>query len=189
MGQKLNFKTTPISGLYIVSPNIIEDERGIFYRTFCADEFKEIDFDGKFVQMNHSINFKKGTLRGMHFQKPGASEEKLIRCTRGEIFDVVVDIRSNSPTFLKYFAVELNENNKLMLLLPKGCAHGFVTLKDNSEVQYCHTQFYNQSEESGLRYDDPLINISWPCKIINISNRDLSHKYLSSSFSGYNYEM
>lgn len=189
MVRKLKFNKTPLSGLYVVSPTLLEDDRGVFFRTYCQSEFSEIGFSKNFVQMNHSINYHKGTLRGLHFQSPQASEDKLIRCVKGSVFDVIVDLRQNSRSFLQHFALELSEKNKTMLLVPNGCAHGFLTLEDDSDMIYCHTGFYDSAEERGVKYDDPRLDISWPDEVKHISKRDASHPYLGQEFLGYNYEM
>jgi len=189
MGEKLKFSPTPLQGAYIVTPNLLKDNRGEFFRTYCKTEFTEIKFDKEFVQMNHSINYRRGTMRGLHFQSPRAPEEKLIQCIRGSVYDVIVDIRKKSPTFMKYYAINLNPIDKQMIFVPAGCAHGFLTLEDNSELTYSHSQTYNPSEEKGLRFDDPMINIDWPNAIEHISERDSSHPHVGESFKGYDYEM
>lgn len=189
MAKKLIFETTAINGVFFVTPQLVQDNRGIFFRTFCRSEFSEIGFKKHFVQMNQSINHKKGTLRGLHFQSPAAPEEKLIRCSRGSIFDVILDLRKESPTFLKYVSATLSEDNKQMILVPAGCAHGFLTLENDCDLIYCHTHEYTPSEEMGVRYDDPRFSIDWPDAVYEISERDASHKYVSSNFLGYEYEM
>jgi dTDP-4-dehydrorhamnose 3,5-epimerase len=173
-----------LEGAYLIKPNPIIDERGWFCRTYCEDNFREYGLDSKWVQMNHSYNKKKGTLRGMHFQLNQFAEVKLVRCIRGSIYDVIIDLRENSPTLLKWFGYELSSENKTMLYIPKGFAHGFQTLEDDSEVLYCHSEFYKPGSESGLRYDDPSLNIDWPLTVDFISERDTKHKFIDSEFRG-----
>jgi dTDP-4-dehydrorhamnose 3,5-epimerase len=189
MGKRLNFSPTPLLGAYLITPNVISDDRGEFFRTFCTTEFEEAGINFSIKQMNHSINAKRGTLRGMHFQMPKSPESKIVRCTNGSVFDVIIDIRSNSDTFKKYYSVELNAVDKNMLYIPAGCAHGFITLENNSEILYCHSSIYSPEHESGLRYDDPLFNINWPIDVSEISERDSTHPYLDSNFKGFKYEL
>ena len=172
-----------INGVHKITPVVHSDERGEFYRYYCSKEFKKFT-DVDFVQMNHSINHKKGTLRGMHYQLPPKGEEKLIRCVKGKIFDVFVDLRANSPTFLQWDSVILSEENKEMLFLPKGIAHGFITLEDETHILYQHSEYYSPEHERGFRYDDKLINIDWPIKIETISARDEEHPFLDAEYNG-----
>jgi dTDP-4-dehydrorhamnose 3,5-epimerase len=180
----MNFIPTSLSGAYIIEPEVRTDNRGTFFRTFCKKEFAKIDHTKEWVQMNHSINLNKGTVRGMHFQIPPFSEIKLIRCVKGKIWDVIVDIRKSSPTFLKHFSIELSAENKKMIYIPEGFAHGFQTLDDNCEVIYFHSSFYNVDAESGLRYDDPGLNIKWPMNISELSEKDKNHKLINNNFTG-----
>lgn len=178
------FEQTPFDGLWLVNPKPFRDDRGEFFRFFCKKEFQTIGFDKEFVQFNHSINLHKGTLRGMHYQEPPFAETKLVRCIKGRILDIVVDIRQNSPTFLQHYAIELSAENKKMLLIPEGFAHGFQTLEDNVEVLYHHTQFYYPQAERGLRYDDPLLSLPWQTAATYISERDRNFKMIDSTFKG-----
>jgi len=180
----MNFMETKLEGLFTVDLNFHNDERGWFGRTFCEKEFNSIGFSQKFVQLNHSYNAKKGTLRGMHFQNPPFGETKLIRCIKGKVFDVAVDLRINSPSFLNWYGIELSSKNKKMILIPSGFAHGFITLEDHSELLYHHTEFYNQSADNGFIYDDQLININWPEAIRIISPKDKKLPTIKSSFQG-----
>ena len=141
----MNFKKTSFEGLWVVDTKKVNDKRGIFYRTFCQNHFSEINWVGKVVQQNISINYKKGTFRGLHFQKFPFEEEKLVRCIVGSVLDIVVDLRKNSSTYLKHFEIELTSENCLALFIPKGFAHGFLTLEDNSIMLYNHSQFYNST--------------------------------------------
>jgi dTDP-4-dehydrorhamnose 3,5-epimerase len=172
------FQKTPLAGLYLLEPRIIRDERGLFARTFCKKEFAEIGFDKDFVQFNHSFNSKKGTLRGMHFQLAPFAETKLIRCVEGRVFDVAVDLRKDSKTYLQYFGVELSKENMLSILIPEGFAHGFQTLEDNSALIYHHTEYYTPNVDSGILYNDPALAINWPLEISIISQKDTSYSLL-----------
>lgn len=153
-------------------------------RTYCKKEFVQIGFYGEWVQMNHSVSHKKGTLRGMHFQTPPFSEVKMVRCIHGAVFDVIVDVRKGSPTFLEWFGIELSAANRHMLYIPGGFAHGFQTLEDDTELIYLHSEYYVPQAENGLRYDDPALQISWPLEVTAISTRDLSHPALTNEFKG-----
>jgi dTDP-4-dehydrorhamnose 3,5-epimerase len=166
------FKKTKIKGLYIIEPEFKIDERGYFARIFCKKEFKKNGFDFEIVQTNRSLTKKKGTIRGMHFQKKPKSEDKIICCLKGKIFDVAIDLRKNSPTFGKWVGVELSEENKKMFLIPKGFAHGFQTLTDNCEILYFMSEFYSPKYESGVRWNDPFFNIKWPIKNPILSEKD-----------------
>ena len=179
----MKFIPTILNGSFTIQLDPINDERGWFARYFCKKEFSTIGHEKEWVQMNHSFSLKKGTLRGMHFQKPPHSEVKLVRCIQGSVFDVIIDLRKDSPTFLKWFGAELSAENKLMMYMPEGFAHGFQTLEDNSGLLYMHTAYYSPEAESGLRYNDPLVNISWPLEISEISMRDTNHDLLEK-FNG-----
>ncbi len=170
------FKETELPGVYIIELVPVEDERGFFGRTGCQREFEARGLNWNFVQCNISFNKKKGTLRGMHFQKAPYEEEKLIRCTKGSIYDVVVDMRQHSPTYNKWEAIELNDENRNMLYVPAGFAHGFQTLEDNTEVFYQMSEFYYPEYAAGLRWDDPSFGIKWPIEQLIISPKDNSWK-------------
>lgn len=150
------------------------DSRGFFARTMCRDEFAKQGMDTDYVQQNMSASVHKGTLRGMHYQRAPHAEAKLIRCVRGAIIDIIVDLRPNSPSFLKHEAFELTEENRRQLYVPRGFAHGFQTLTDNVEVTYLVSAFYTPSAERGLRYDDPQLGIRWPAEVTTISEKDAS---------------
>ena len=179
----MKFIPTILNGSFTIQLDPINDERGWFARYFCKKEFSTIGHEKEWVQMNHSFSLKKGTLRGMHFQKPPHSEVKLVRCIQGSVFDVIIDLRKDSPTFLKWFGTELSAENKLMMYIPEGFAHGFQTLEDNSGLLYMHTAYYSPEAEDGLRYNDPQVNISWPIEISEISMRDTNHDILEK-FNG-----
>jgi dTDP-4-dehydrorhamnose 3,5-epimerase len=180
----MTFKKTQIAGAFIVDTEPKSDHRGKLARTYCKAEFATIGFQSEFVQMNHTVTYAAGTIRGMHFQTSPHTEQKLIRCIRGKVFDVAVDLRKNSKTFLEWISVELSDTNGVMLLIPEGCAHGFQALEDNSELLYCHTGYYTPEVEGGLRADDPKIAIHWPLPIIDRSDRDKSFPLLEADFKG-----
>ncbi|SDE01031.1 dTDP-4-dehydrorhamnose 3,5-epimerase [Niabella drilacis] len=172
------FTPTPLSGSFLVTPRVLGDHRGWFMRTFCRNSFAEIGHHKEWVQMNHSYTALKGTLRGMHFQQPPYAEIKLVRCIAGAAFDVIVDLRENSATYLQWFGAEISASNKQMLYIPEGFAHGFQALTDDVELVYCHSEFYTPAAESGVRYNDPKLRIQWPLKAVEISERDLQHPLL-----------
>lgn len=178
------FTETPLKGSFIVSLNPIGDSRGWFARTYCKNEFAQIGHDKEWVQINHSFSSLKGTIRGLHFQHSPYGEIKLLRCISGAVYDVIVDLRKDSPTFLKWFGTEFSAENKNMLYIPKGFAHGFQSLADNTELIYHHSEFYNSEAESGLRFDDEILNIKWPLEVAEISDRDKKHQLLNSTFKG-----
>jgi dTDP-4-dehydrorhamnose 3,5-epimerase len=156
-------------------------------RTYCEELFKKNipNFDSKWVQMNHSFNAEKATWRGLHFQKPPFQETKLVRCIAGSIIDYVLDLRNDSPTFLKSYQIELSATNKKMLYIPKGFAHGFLTLENNTEILYLHDENYTPTHEDGIRHNDSFINLDFPIAILHISERDQNHRLLTKEFKGY----
>lgn len=166
------FNETSIQGVYIVDLELLKDDRGFFARAFCAQEFEERGLKAAIAQCNMSFNHKKGTLRGMHFQIPPATETKLIRCTQGAVYDVIVDLRKDSPTYLSHVGVELSADNRRALYVPEMFAHGYQTLTDNAEVIYQVTEFYTPGYERGLRHSDPKLAIDWPLPVTTISNKD-----------------
>jgi dTDP-4-dehydrorhamnose 3,5-epimerase len=168
------FTETPLQGAYVIELDKIEDERGFFARAFCRDEFAENDLSTSFVQVNNSLAVEKSTLRGMHYQLAPKAETKLVRCIRGALHDVIIDLRDGSETFGKYFSVELTAENRKMLYVPKGFAHGFITLCDNTEAFYFADEFYAPDNERGVRWDDPTFGISWPLEPAVLSEKDRS---------------
>jgi len=168
----MRFIETPLKGAYIVELDFIEDERGFFARCFCTDEFAEHGLDGMVAQCNVSINRKAGTLRGLHFQIEPHAEAKLVRCTLGAIYDVMVDLRLESTTRYRWFAMELSAQNHAMLFVPKGFAHGFQTLIDDSEVFYQMSDCYHPESARGVRWDDPKLGITWPIRNPILSDKD-----------------
>lgn len=180
----MNFEETTLKGAYVVSLQLLTDTRGGFARTFCKKEFQQINHHKEFVQLNHSYNTFKGTIRGMHYQLPPYQEIKLIRCVKGAVLDVIVDLRANSPTFLQHFSVELSAENKKMMYVPENFAHGFQTLQDNSELIYHHTQFYAPQADTGIRFNDPMLKINWPLEPIMVSEKDKNYKLIDHTFKG-----
>ena len=166
------FTETPLAGAYVIALEPREDERGFFARAFCKNELAEHGLPNEIVQANLSFNHKRGTLRGMHMQVPPHGEDKMVRCIAGAIWDAIVDLRPGSPTYLKWFGVELSAANRLMLYVPKGFAHGYQSLTDGSEVLYMVTQFYTPGAERGLRWNDPAFGIPWPVSDPILSPKD-----------------
>ena len=178
------FTPTKLPGSYVIDVKPFTDERGWFARFYCKNEFQEIGHTKEWVQLNHSVTNKKGSIRGMHFQKKPFGEIKMVKCIAGKIFDVIVDLRNDSSTFLQWAGIELSAENKKMLYIPEGFAHGFQCLEDNCELIYHHSEFYTPEAEAGIRYDDPKIKISWPLPMTMLSPRDENHPYLEENFKG-----
>jgi len=172
MDSKINFEKLPLPGAFTIHPDQFEDDRGAFSRLFCAVEFEATGLKKPIVQINHSATARKGTVRGLHYQVFPACESKIIRCIKGRIFDVMVDLRVDSPNFMHWHAFELSENNRQMVLIPEGVAHGFQSLTDDVELIYLHTQLYSPQHERGLKFDDPSLDIQWPLPLACISPRD-----------------
>jgi dTDP-4-dehydrorhamnose 3,5-epimerase len=169
------FKDTGIDGVLVIEPERHEDERGFFARTWDPDEFAERGLNPDLAQCSISFNRTRGTLRGLHYQAPPHEEAKLVRCTAGAIFDVAVDVRPGSSTFTDWFGVELSAENRLALYVPEGCAHGFLTLADDSEVHYQISQAYVPDAGRGVRWDDPAFRVRWPGEVVVINDRDASY--------------
>jgi len=170
--------------ILILDRPIYSDKRGSFSKFFSGKILLDSGIDFSVKQINHSVTLSSGTVRGMHFQKKPHHEKKLITCIKGKVLDIAIDLRKDSNTFLKHFSFELSEDNKKMILLPEGFAHGFQTLTDNCELLYAHTKEYVVDSEDGLNPLDPNLNIKWPLKISNISDRDQNHEYISNKFEG-----
>ena len=170
----MRFVETELPGAYLIEPELLGDERGFFARTFCAREFTEHGLKPAVAQANLSFNRRQGTLRGMHYQLPPAAEAKLVRCTRGAIYDVIADLRPGSPTYLSHVGVELSEDNRIALYVPELFAHGYQALTDDAEVVYQVSEFYAPGHERGLRYDDPALRIEWPLPVSVVSEKDRS---------------
>lgn len=168
----MTFTSASIEGSYIIDPELHGDERGFFARIFCAREFASRGLASDLVQTNMSYSAERGTMRGLHYQEAPHQEAKLIRCTRGAVFDVVVDVRPESTTFMEWMGVELTAKNRRMVYVPEGCAHGMLTLVADTEVFYPVSDFYSPDVEQGIRYDDPAFNIDWPIDVRVISSKD-----------------
>ncbi|MFI5323861.1 MAG: dTDP-4-dehydrorhamnose 3,5-epimerase [Thermodesulfobacteriota bacterium] len=171
----MKFTETRLKGAFIIQPEPMSDERGFFARSWCVREFESRGLETRLVQCNISYNLRKGTLRGIHYQVPPFEEDKLVRCTRGSIHDVIVDLRRNSETFGKHIGITLTAENRTMLHIPKGFAHGFLTLEDDTEVHYQMSEFYAPECARGFRWDDPFLGIEWPWEVRVISEKDRSY--------------
>ena len=169
------FKETPLAGAYVIDIERLEDERGFFARTWCQREFEEHGLDPRLVQCSISYNERQGTLRGMHYQLPPFAEAKVVRCTRGAIYDVIIDLRHESPTYKQHFGITLTPENRSMLYVPEGFAHGLLTLADETEVLYLISEFYVPESARGVRWNDPAFAIQWPAPVQVISERDVAH--------------
>lgn len=172
----MKWQETPLEGLYLLEVDLLTDDRGFFGRSFCVKEFAQKNIDFQVVQTNISFNHKKGTLRGMHYQMAPKAEKKLVRCTKGKIFDVAIDLRQDSPSYCQWYGVELTESNYKMLYIPEGFAHGFLSLEDNSEVLYFMGEFYDPQYATGVRWDDPAFAIVWASYPQVISPKDSQWK-------------
>ncbi len=181
----IEFKNLPLDELKVAHLTPFKDKRGAFYRLFCSEKFNNVLNGKNIVQINLSITKKNNTIRGMHFQHPPFSEIKIIKCLKGSVFDVLVDLRKDSETFLQWHGVELNAINDKMIVIPEGFAHGFQTLTDDVELLYLHTESYNSNAEDGIKHNDARINIKWPYPPINISERDENFKLLDENFKGF----
>jgi len=180
----MTFTPTSLAGSYTIdlAPHI--DDRGWFARFYSKDLFAQIGHQKEWVQLNHSYTREKGALRGMHFQLPPFGEIKMVRCIAGSVYDVIVDLRKGSHSFLHWFGVELSAENRKMLYIPEGFAHGFQVLQEDSELIYHHTEFYTPEAESGIRYNDPRVNIQWPLPVTTLSERDAAFDFLTDHFKG-----
>lgn len=166
------FSETQLKGAYLIALEKREDSRGFFARGWCQREFEDHQLTARIVQSNISLSWTKGTLRGMHYQVAPYAEAKVVRCTRGAIFDVIIDLRPESATYRRWLGVELTADNYRMLFVPEGFAHGFLTLEDHTEVTYHVSQFYTPEAERGVRWNDPAFNIRWPAPVVVISDKD-----------------
>jgi dTDP-4-dehydrorhamnose 3,5-epimerase len=171
----MKFAETKLKGAFIIDPERLEDDRGFFARSWCQREAKRYGLEPEWLQCNISFNKNRGTLRGMHYQVAPFEEAKLVRCTMGAIHDVIVDLRPDSPTFRLWTAVELTAENRCMLYIPEGFAHGFLTLKDDTEIFYQMSEFYDPESARGVRFNDPAFGIAWPMGISVISDQDRNY--------------
>jgi len=181
---RFDFIPTSLSKLILVQRKAIEDHRGFLSRFYCADEFRMAGITKPVAQINHTLTRKKGAVRGLHFQHPPHAETKLVSCLKGEIWDVAVDIRSGSPTFLQWHGEILSEANRKSMLIPEGYAHGFQALTEDCELIYLHTETYHPEAEGALNIADPRLSISWTLPIDDLSERDRSHSYISPEYQG-----
>jgi dTDP-4-dehydrorhamnose 3,5-epimerase len=182
----MKFNKTKIKGLYIAELVPFSDDRGFFARAYCNKELEKINIEKPIKQINHSSTPTVGAIRGMHYQNPPYAEIKMVRCIAGEVFDVVVDLRKDSDTFLQWHGEYLNSKNFKMMVIPEGFAHGFQVIKPNSELIYFHTESYTQKAESGLLFNDERIGIKWPLQVTDVSDRDLRHKLITKEFKVLN---
>jgi dTDP-4-dehydrorhamnose 3,5-epimerase len=180
----MNVKLTPLPGLCLVGRTQLVDERGYLSRLFCAAELASFGWTQPIAQINLTQTQLCGTVRGLHYQRPPHAEAKLVSCLRGEVWDLAVDLRPESPTFLKWHAQHLSPDNGLALLIPPGFAHGFQALTDNVELLYCHSAPYTQEAEAGLHPEDPSLLISWPLPVRGLSARDVAHTAIKANFEG-----
>lgn len=175
---------TPLEGLHEIRSTPVADARGRFSRLFCEQDFAVIRPALHFTQVNLSETKQRGTVRGMHYQNPPATEAKLIRCLRGRVFDVALDLRAGSPTFLHWHAVQLDADDDLAVFIPEGFAHGFQALTDDIELLYLHTAPWAPASEAGIRHDDPRVAIAWPLPVTLVSNKDRGYPLIDESFGG-----
>ena len=178
----MQFQETPLAGAYVIELEKRGDERGFFARTFCQREFAEFELPTEFVQVNNSLSADKGTLRGMHYQLAPYAETKLVRCIRGALWDCLLDLRPESETFGQWYGAELTAENRRMLLVPQGFAHGFITLADDTEAFYFVDAFYAPEHERGVRWNDPRFAIQWPLEPVVLSEKDAQHRDFDSQY-------
>lgn len=174
----------PIAGAAIAETKPLEDHRGLFGRFFCRDELGLVFGEREIVNVNSSRTSKAGSIRGLHFQHPPKAEMKLVRCLQGSVFDVILDLRAGSPTFLHWHGEILSAENLRMMILPEGVAHGFQTMENDTEMLYLHTEFFSPAHDSGVHYDDPRIGIDWPLPLADISDKDSNYPLITKDFKG-----
>lgn len=175
------FRETRLPGAYLIEPERITDHRGFFARIWCQDELRQRGLTSRLAQSNLGFSHRKGTLRGLHFQKPPNAEVKIVRCTKGSVFDVIIDLRPESPTYKHWLGAELSDENHVMLYVPEGCAQGYITLADNTEIYYHTSEFYHPESATGVRFDDPEFGIVWPIEVSVISQQDREWPEYSNS--------
>ena len=178
----MQFHETPLPGAYLIELEKRGDDRGFFARAFCQREFAEYDLPTEYVQVNNSLSAERGTLRGMHYQLAPDAETKLVRCVRGSLWDCLLDLRPDSPTFGQWYGAELSAENRNMMLVPKGFAHGFITLADDTEAFYFVDAYYAPEQERGVRWNDPKFAIQWPIEPVVLSDKDTSHRDFDPAF-------
>lgn len=184
MDEILKILSTPIPDLMVVKISPFTDKRGAFSRLYCESELAPLISGRSIMQINHSVTNAVGSVRGMHFQKPPHCEMKFVRCIKGKVCDVAIDLRAGSATFLHWHAVELSSSNMNMIVIPEGFAHGFQVLEPKSELLYLHTAQYNSDAESGINYGDPCLKINWPLPVTDLSLRDIKHAFIKQDFLG-----
>ena len=182
--MSLHIEPTPLEGLYIVNTEMFQDERGSFMRAFCSKDLSSILEEKTLSQINLSTTRHKGTVRGMHYQLPPYAETKIVRCVKGSIFDVAIDVRKESSTFLQWFGIELNDQNNKALLVPEGFAHGFQALTDNSLTLYLHSALYQCDAEQNISHEDPAFHIKWPLAPTYVSQKDQNVPFINAKFEG-----
>lgn len=182
--MRFEFSKTKLPGLMLVQRTAMEDHRGFLSRLYCAEEFANAGIEKSIVQINHTLTEEKGSVRGLHFQHPPHTEMKFVSCVKGEIWDIAVDLRKNSSTFLQWHAEILTAKNRKSLLIPEGFAHGFQTLTNDCEIIYLHTSAYCGESEGALNIEDPVLKISWPQAITDVSQRDRSHPFIPDNYQG-----
>lgn len=182
--SRFNFTKTSLSELLVVQRKTLDDHRGFLSRFYCMDEFSEVGIKVSIAQMNHTLTRERGAVRGLHFQKAPHAEIKMVSCLKGEVWDVAVDLRRNSPTFLKWHGEVLSAENRRSLLIPKGFAHGFQTLLADCELIYLHTERFHPESENALNVMDPKLDINWPLAIKDLSERDSNHPFIDQNFQG-----
>ena len=182
----MKFITTPLEGAYLINLEKYEDERGFFARVFCESEFQEMGLSSRFIQVNNSLTGSKGTIRGMHYQLEPSAEVKIVRCIRGSLYDAIIDLRPDSSSFGKWFGSELSAENRQMMYVPKGVAHGFLTLEDNTETFYFASNSYSPDLERGIRFDDPYFGVEWPIPVTESSQKDKSFPAFDPEWHGVN---
>ncbi len=180
----MKFVPTAVAGVFVAETQAFQDSRGAFTRLFCERELAGAIGVRRIEQINHSRTAAAGAVRGLHFQQAPHAEMKMVRCLRGRVWDVALDLRKGSPTFLQWHAQELSVANALMLVIPEGCAHGFQVLEPDSELLYLHTASYTPLAEGGVRFDDPALNIPWPLSATDVSERDKKHPLIDKNFQG-----
>lgn len=183
--SRFDFKETPLAGLKLIQRKRAEDHRGFFSRFFCSEEFAALGLRKNIAQINHTLTRQVGAVRGLHFQTPPFAESKIVSCLKGEIFDVAIDLRRNSKTFLQWHGEILSADNARSLFIPEGFAHGFQTLDRDCELIYLHSSPYHQPSEGALNVNDPRLSIRWPLPIAELSDRDSSHPFVDADFEGF----
>lgn len=187
--MSFNQKNLPLNGLKLITRNKIGDDRGYFSRLFCSSYLDELGWKKPIAQLNHTYTAAKGTVRGLHYQNSPYCEAKLVTCLSGSIWDVAVDLRRKSSTFLKWHAELISADNNHAMLIPEGFAHGFQAMSDDVELLYCHSNFYDPLSEAGLNVNDPKLAITWPLEIVNLSPRDIIHPIITEDYIGFNNDL